>query len=202
MSSGKSAFTAPADEGRRAANAGPKLAIRQAAAADAASVALIYNHYVTKTTATFETEPVHPAVMADRIKQCRGLGLPWLLAEQEGSVLGYAYAVPWKPRQAYRHSCETTIYMRDEQIGRGIGTRLYAALLERLEALGCHTAIGGIALPNPASVALHETLGFEKMAHFREVGFKLNRWVDVGYWQKMLGPDQADPAVPVSDADG
>lgn len=202
MSSEKSAFTAPADDGRPAAEAPPKLVIRQAAAADAASVALIYNHYVTETTATFETEPVHPAVMADRIKQCRGSGLPWLLAEQDGSVLGYAYAMQWKPRRAYRHACETTIYMRDEQVGRGIGTRLYAALLERLETLGCHTAIGGIALPNPASVALHEALGFEKTAHFREVGFKLNRWVDVGYWQKMFGRDQSGSAVPASDADG
>lgn len=163
------------------------IAIRDATPRDAADVALIYNHYVSRTTATFETQSVHPAVMTDRIKQCQASGLPWLLAEQGGSVLGYAYAVPWKPRRAYRYSCETTIYLHPEQAGRGIGRRLYAALLDRLEALGCHTAIGGIALPNPASIGLHEALGFEKTAHFREVGFKLGRWVDVGYWQRILG---------------
>lgn len=163
------------------------IAVREATSRDAAAVALIYNHYVTRTTATFETQTVHPAVMADRIKQCRASGLPWLLAEQGGTVQGYAYAVPWKPRQAYRYSCETTIYLHPGYAGRGIGRQLYSVLLERLEALGCHTAIGGIALPNPASIGLHEALGFEKTAHFREVGFKLGRWVDVGYWQRILG---------------
>lgn len=164
------------------------IAIREAGADDAAAVALIYNHYVTRTSATFETEAVHPAVMAGRIGQCQRAGLSWLLAMQNGSVLGYAYAVPWKPRRAYRLSCETTIYLHPDQAGRGIGRRLYGALLDRLRELGCHTAIGGIALPNPASVALHEALGFEKTAHFREVGFKHDRWIDVGYWQLLLGP--------------
>lgn len=164
--------------------------IRDAGARDAASVALIYNHYVARTTATFETEIVHPAMMADRIKQCQNSELPWLLALDGGSVLGYAYAVQWKPRRAYRQSCETTIYLAPEQVGRGIGKQLYKALLVRLRHGDYHTAIGGIALPNPASVALHEALGFEKTAHFREVGYKHGRWVDVGYWQTLLGPSR------------
>lgn len=163
------------------------LALREVGPRDAEAVALIYNHYVTRTTATFETKPVHPAVMADRIKQCQAAGLTWLVAERHGRVLGYAYAVPWKPRQAYRRSCETTIYLDPDHTARGVGRRLYADLVERLADLGMHTAIGGIALPNPASIALHESLGFEKTAHFREVGFKHGRWIDVGYWQLLLG---------------
>lgn len=160
--------------------------MREASAEDASAIALIYNHYVSHSVATFEIEPVHPSVMADRVNQCRNAGLPWLLAERAGEVLGYAYAVQWKPRHAYRHSCETTIYLHPEHTGRGLGVRLYSSLLGRLRAAGCHTAIGGVALPNPASIALHERLGFRKVAQFREVGFKQNRWIDVGYWQLML----------------
>jgi phosphinothricin acetyltransferase len=188
--------TMEAEDKVQSALAHTDIAVRDADSRDAASVALIYNHYVVRTTATFETQIVHPAVMADRIKQCQHAGLPWLLAVQDGSVLGYAYAVPWKPRQAYRRSCETTIYLDPDQVGRGIGKRLYKVLLDRLRDGGCHTAIGGIALPNPASVALHEALGFEKTAHFRQVGYKHGRWVDVGYWQTLLGPQAPDIAKP------
>lgn len=184
------ADTMEAEDKLRPALAHSDIVIRDAGVHDAADVALIYNHYVTRTTATFETEIVHPAVMADRIKQCQISGLPWLLAVHGGSLLGYAYAVPWKPRQAYRHSCETTIYLDPGRVGRGIGRQLYQALLERLRQGGCHTAIGGIALPNQASIALHEALGFEKTAHFREVGYKHGRWVDVGYWQTLLGANR------------
>lgn len=164
------------------------ITIRDASADDAAGVALIYNHYVTRTTATFETQAVHPSVIADRIGQCQASGLPWLLAEHRGVVMGYAYAVQWKPREAYRRSCETTIYLDPRHTGRRLGRRLYGVLMERLRDSGMHTAVGGIALPNPASIALHEALGFEKAAHFREVGFKHGLWVDVGYWQKILDP--------------
>lgn len=163
------------------------LRIRDARADDAAALALIYNHYVAHTTATFETEAVHPSVMADRVRQCQGAGLPWLLAEGGGRVKGYAYAVQWKPRRAYARSCETTIYLDPDCVERGIGRRLYGVLLERVAGAGIHAAMGGIALPNAASVALHESLGFDKVAHFREVGFKLGRWIDVGYWQRILG---------------
>lgn len=166
--------------------------VRAATPDDASDVALIYNHYVSRTAATFETEPVHPAVMADRIGQCQAAGLPWLLAERNGGLLGYAYAVKWKPRQAYRYSCETTIYLHPEHTGRGVGRRLYGDLLKRLRAAGYHTAIGGIALPNAASIALHERLGFRKVAQFREVGYKQGRWIDVCYWQLLLdGSDES-----------
>src|SRR5690606_39143142 len=99
---------------------------------------------------------------------------------------GYAYAARWKGRCAYRYSVESTIYLDLGARRGGIGTVLYAALLERLRSRGYHAVIGGIALPNDASVRLHEQLGFRKVAHFPEVGFKLGRWVDVGYWQIIL----------------
>jgi phosphinothricin acetyltransferase len=115
--------------------------------------------------------------------------LPWLVAEQGGTVVGYAYASPWKGRCAYRFSVESTVYLDPVHADRGIGTRLYTALLDAIRALGMRTVIGGIALPNPRSIALHERLGFSKVAEFRQLGFKQARWVDVGYWQLLLGGD-------------
>ena len=101
-------------------------------------------------------------------------------------VVGYAYAGRWHDRSAYRYSVETTIYLDADHLGKSIGSGLYAALLQQLKERGMHVAIGGIALPNPGSVALHEKLGFRKVAHYGEVGFKFNRWIDVGYWQHAL----------------
>ena len=124
--------------------------------------------------------------MALRIRGNEDEKLPWLVAERNGEVAGYAYASKWKGRCAYRYSVETTVYVEKEAVGHGIGRLLYADLLAALRALSLHVAIGGIALPNERSVRLHEALGFRKVAHFEQVGFKLERWVDVGYWQKML----------------
>ncbi len=103
-----------------------------------------------------------------------------------GAVVGWAYATAWKARSAYRFSVETTVYVAASHQGRGIGAALYGALLGDLRGRELHSAVGGIALPNPASVALHEKLGFKKIAHFAEVGRKFDRWVDVGYWQLIL----------------
>ena len=100
--------------------------------------------------------------------------------------MGYAYASPWRERAAYRHAVETTIYLESRFAGQGMGKRLYVALLQELRKLGLHTAFGVIALPNPASVALHEKCGFRKVGHLAEPGWKFERWVDVGYWQLML----------------
>ncbi len=160
--------------------------IRSATARDADAIAGIYNHYVVNTPVTFETEPVGVVEMAQRIEEILAASLPWLVIEENGTVVGYAYAGKWKGRCAYRHSVETTVYLDAESTGRGHGGALYEALLGQLRALGLHVAIGGIALPNPASVALHEKFGFEPVARFREVGFKFGQWVDVGYWQRML----------------
>ncbi len=161
--------------------------IRDAVPDDAASVAEIYNHYVAETVVTFEETAVSGAEMRERLAAADD-GHPWLVLEEGGAVLGFAFASPWKSRCAYRHSVESSVYLAPGATGRGLGTGLYAALLDRLAAAGRRSALGGIALPNEASVALHEKLGFEKVGRFREVGFKFDRWIDVGYWQKRF-PD-------------
>ncbi len=159
--------------------------LRDCTARDATPVAAIYNHYVERTIVTFEEAAVPADEMVRRIVDVTGR-FPWLVWEQDGAVLGYAYATSWKSRSAYRHSVESTVYLRPDAMGKGIGTRLYRSLLERLRPLGVHRAIGGIALPNPASVALHERLGFVKIGQFHEIGLKFGRWLDVGYWEIRL----------------
>ena len=165
----------------------PSLTIRDASATDAEALARIYNHYVLETIVSFEEEAVPASEMAKRIAAAAGSGLPFIVAERDGRIAGYAYATPWKVRRAYRFSVETSVYVDRERGGEGIGSALYGELFPRLRAAGVHAAIGGIALPNDASVALHEKFGMAKVAHFREVGFKLGRWVDVGYWEAILG---------------
>jgi L-amino acid N-acyltransferase YncA len=160
--------------------------LRPATAADAQPIARIYNYYVDNTVITFEEDPVPAPDMAARIAEAQGLSLPWLVAEIDDRIVGYAYARKWRPRSAYRYSAETTIYLEHGYEGRRIGMRLYSALLPLLRERGMHVAIGGVALPNDASVALHEKLGFERVATFRQVGFKHDRWVDVAYWQLVL----------------
>jgi L-amino acid N-acyltransferase YncA len=169
------------------------LNIRDASVEVAESIASIYNHFVLTTSISFEEAEVPVKEMAGRIADVQAAGLPWLVAEQDGIITGYAYATKWRVRHAYRFSVESSVYLAPAQAGRGIGTVLYRALLERLRAGGYHRAIGGIALPNPASIALHEKLGFEKVAQFREVGFKFGRWTDVGYWELALAPGHAAP---------
>jgi phosphinothricin acetyltransferase len=160
--------------------------IRAAELSDSSAIAAIYNHYVAKTVITFEDEPIEAAEIARRIGDVRSASLPWLVAEENSQVVGYAYATPWKARPAYRFSVEVTVYVALDSAGRGIGSMLYSNLFSILETLGIHAAIGGIALPNDPSVALHEKFGLKKVAHFQQVGFKLNRWVDVGYWERTL----------------
>ena len=160
--------------------------IRSASLTDADAIARIYNYYVQNTVITFEEEPVSAGEMATRIADTKAVPLPWLVAEVDGVVVGYAYAGKWKVRSAYRYSVETTIYLAQGCEGQGIGKRLYTELLSLLRSLGAHLAIGGAALPNDASVALHGKLGFERVATFRQVGFKHGRWVDVAYWQMLL----------------
>ena len=160
--------------------------IRPAAAGDSAAIAGIYNHYVATTVITFEEEPVSAPDMARRIEDATSASLPWLVAEREGEVAGYAYATPWRARSAYRFSVEVTVYVDPDRSRLGIGRRLYEALLPELHPRGVHAAFGVIALPNDASVALHERFGFAKVAHLREVGYKFDRWIDVGYWQLLL----------------
>jgi L-amino acid N-acyltransferase YncA len=159
--------------------------IRACTAADAAAICAIYNPYIRDTVITFEEAPVSTAEMARRIGEVTGR-LPWLVTEEQGALVGYAYATPWKTRSAYRLSVETTVYVAPGQQRRGLATDLYRELLVQLRRLGVHCAVGGIALPNPASVALHEKLGFKKIGQFAEIGRKFDRWVDVGYWELIL----------------
>ncbi|MBY0420159.1 MAG: GNAT family N-acetyltransferase [Pararheinheimera sp.] len=160
--------------------------IRQATPADAAAIAAIYNHYVLNSSVTFEEQAVATSQMSERIGQVQTDGLPWLVLEQNGELLGYAYATKWRVRSAYRFSVESTVYVKEGVTTKGIGSQLYQQLLAELNALGMHLVIGGITLPNDKSVALHEKFGFEKCGHFQQVGFKFEQWRDVGYWQKLL----------------
>jgi len=172
--------------GLRADSSHGDLNVRAASSSDAGPIASIYNYYVENTVITFEESAVSALEMAMRIAEVQTKGLPWLVAERDGSVIGYCYATPWKTRSAYRHSVESTIYLRNGLGGRGIGKTLYSALLTRLQEHGVHAVMGGAALPNAASVALHEGLGFTQVATFRQVGFKHDQWVDVAYWQRIF----------------
>ena len=160
--------------------------IRAAEDRDAEALAQLYNHYVVNSVTTFEEEPVTGDEMGDRVDQVRRLGLPWLVLEDGRALTGCACAVRWKGRAAYRHSVESTIYLAQGHTGQGRGVALYGSLLEQLRALQVHSVLGGIALPNDPSVALHEKMGFVKVAHLSEVGRKFGRWIDVGYWQHLL----------------
>jgi len=159
--------------------------LRECTPEDAAQICDIYNYYVRETVVTFEELPVSEPEMARRIADVTSQ-LPWLVWEAEGAITGYAYATPWKARAAYRQAVESSIYLAPGATGQGVGSRLYSALIADLRRKGLHCVIGGAALPNPASVALHERLGFSKVAEFREVGFKFGKWIDVAYWELML----------------
>lgn len=152
---------------------------------DIADICAIYNHYIEHTSITFEEALLTPADMAARVSASQS-HYPWLVCVDYGQVVGYAYASRWRERAAYRHTAEATVYLRHGMGGQGYGTSLYKALLAALKANAerpCHVVLGCIAIPNEASVALHESLGFQKVAHFPQVGRKFGQWLDVGYWQ-------------------
>ena len=162
-----------------------KPSIRPVAASDAAAICAIYNPYVLETVITFEQAPVSEAEMAKRIGEYAAL-YPWLVAEADAQVVAYAYATRWRTRAAYDQTLESTIYVDKNYTGRGIAKPLYLELLRELKTRDVHAVVGCIALPNVASVALHEKCGFVKVAHFPQVGRKFERWVDVGFWQTTL----------------
>lgn len=159
--------------------------IREVRLSDAEALCNIYNEYVNNSTATFDETPVLPAEMEELIKTLT-VDFPWLVCENEGKVVGYTYARRWRDRASYRNSVETGTYLDAGYLRKGLGTELKEAHLGALKAKGFHTVISGIALPNPASIALVEKFGFKKVAHFYEVGYKQKRWIDVGYWQLIL----------------
>jgi phosphinothricin acetyltransferase len=159
--------------------------IRPANPADAEAIAAIYNPYVAETIISFEEEPVPAAGMADRIRKVTA-GYPWIVWEEDGQVLGYAYASSWRSREAYRFTAETSVYVDARHHHRGIGEQLYRELLAAMRERGFHSALACLGLPNDPSVAFHEKLGFTKVGHMRESGWKFERWVDVGFWELML----------------
>lgn len=159
--------------------------IRDAKPSDAAEIVEIYNYYILNTVVTFEEEAVTAGDMVGRINEITEK-YPWLVYEQDGKIVGYAYASAWKSRCAYKFSVETTVYLKNGLSGHGLGSALYTELLARLQKLGLHGIIGGVALPNDGCIALHQKFGFEKVAQFKEVGFKFNKWIDVTYWEKIL----------------
>lgn len=163
------------------------MTIRDVKLSDAPAICAIYNEHVRHTIVTFEFDDVESSTMAERITLISA-NYPWLVLEVDGAILGYAYATQWRTRAAYDRTVETAIYVSGDAQGRGYGCKLYQALVDELRRSerGFHAALGGIALPNPASIALHEKLGFKKVAEFPEVGRKFNRWIDVGFWQLSL----------------
>ena len=159
--------------------------IRAVLPEDAPAISEIYNHYIVESPATFEEVPITAGNMRLRIEETTKT-YPWFVCEEEGRLLGYCYGRKWRERAAYRHSVEVTVYLEPTAVGRGRGSALLDTLLAELRARQFHCAIGGVALSNDASVALLEKFGFRPVAHFKEVGYKFGRWIDVGYWQLML----------------
>jgi len=172
------------------------LRIRNASPEDGEALASVYNPYILGSVITFEEKTVSGEEMGRRVEEVGRIPLPWLVAEEQGRVVGYAYGTRWKPRASYRHCAECAIYLEEPARGRGIGRRLYEVLIPRLRDCGIHVVIAGVALPNPASVRLHEGLGFEPVGTFREVGHKFDRWIDVAYWQLWLRSRGASPIPP------
>lgn len=172
--------------------------LRAATQGDAAAIAEIYAPFVRGSAVSFETEPPDAEAMLARIESGGGL-YPWLVGESDdGTLLGYAYAARFRDRPAYRFVVETSVYLRPEAAGRGLGRRLYEPLLATLEAQGFTQAIAAITLPNEASVRLHERLGFERAGTYRQVGWKFGAWHDVGLWQRALAPAGNGPGEPIA----
>lgn len=162
------------------------MTIRIATPADAEAITAIYAPIVANTSISFELAPPSVDEMRGRIEKTLQ-DLPWLVSEDaQGAVNGYVYASKHRERPAYQWSVDVTAYVREDARGQGVGKRLYQALFAELTTLGYFQAFAGIALPNGASVALHESVGFQPIGIYRKVGFKLGAWHDVGWWQKEL----------------
>jgi phosphinothricin acetyltransferase len=170
--------------------------IRLANARDAPQVASIYAPFCESTSVSFEEVAPTPEDMAGRIRTITSQ-FPWLVLETAGRVAGYAYASRHHERAAYRWSADATVYVPSGAHRRGTGRALYTALFELLRAQGYFKAYGGITLPNPGSVGLHEAMGFTLVGIYRGVGFKLGGWHDVAWYQRALQPERAQPPDPL-----
>ncbi len=170
--------------------------IRLAAESDAAAIAAIYRPIVESTAISFETVAPERDEIADRLAATLP-SHPWLVCEMGGRVAGYAYATRHRVRDAYQWSVDTSVYVDDASRGAGVGRGLYQSLFGILAAQGFFNAFAGIALPNPASIGLHEAMGFAPLGVYRRVGFKFGEWRDVGWWQLTLEAQEEPPAVTV-----
>jgi len=159
--------------------------IRKGTIDDLRSICNIYNYYVRNSIATFEVFQVSIEEMQKRFRATIQ-SYPWLVSEADGDITGYAYASYWKNRHAYRYTLESSIYLAHKAFDQGWGSKLYQSLIAELKSCSIHNIIGGIALPNDGSIALHEKFGLKKVAHFKEVGRKFDQWIDVGYWELVL----------------
>lgn len=159
--------------------------IREVKLSDAKAIVDIYNYYILNTNITFEEKQLTVDDMEERIIE-KTVKHPWIVYEMNGQVVGYAYLSGWHSRSAYRYSNEVSIYLDRNEKGHGIGKELFANLLEISKDYGVHTIVSGITIPNAESISLHEKFGFKKIAEFKEIGFKNNKWLNVGYWQKIL----------------
>jgi len=173
----------------------PRVIVRPSRPDDVAAIAAIYAWNVEHGTGTFELDPPSADEMARRRDEVLGRGLPWLVAESEGRVLGYAYANYFRPRMAYRFALEDSIYLDPEARGRGLGRLLLAELVARCEARGARQMLAVIGdSANAASIGVHRALGFTDAGILRSAGWKFDRWLDVVLLQRTLGPGSAAPA--------
>lgn len=170
----------------------PPMIIRDTTPADFAAIAALTNQFILNTTVHFAYHPMTPADF-DRAWRESSDRFPWFTVECDGRFAGYAKAGPWRTREAYQWTAEVGIYIEADFRGRGVGAALYTRLLDDLRARGFHSAIGGVTLPNPASVRLHERLGFQPVGVVRQAGHKFGQWLDVGFWQLLLRDGDHQP---------
>jgi L-amino acid N-acyltransferase YncA len=174
--------------------------IRRVRAGDAAAIAAIYRPYVEQSRTSFELTPPDAAEIAARIGRCGDL-YPYLVAteedEEDGAIVGYAYATAFRDRPAYRFSVETSVYLAPAAQGKGLGRALYAPLLDILTAQGFVHAIGAITVPNEPSIGLHRAMGYEDTGLYPDIGYKMGRWATVQLLRKRLCPLPAEPAEPL-----
>ena len=159
--------------------------IRAVHITDAQQLVDIYNYYVLHSVITFDKTPFSTQEFEDKIGAISS-HFPFLVFEEDNEILGYAYGSKWRQKPAYNNTVESTVYLKHDVQGKQIGTQLYAELLKQLKQQNFHVIIGGLTLPNEASVKLHEKFGFKEVAHFKQVGYKFNKWLDVGFWQLNL----------------
>ena len=158
---------------------------RVATEQDLPAIKAIYDHQVETGISTFDTSPPPLEYWGARLARTES-GDHLLVAERDGAVVGYAYSASYRPRPAYARTRETSVYLAADAVGQGLGRALYDDLLARLRADGMHVALGVIALPNPASEALHRACGFEQVGVLPEVGHKFDRWIDTAFWALKL----------------